>query len=141
MTVPLLRLMIAVDDLRHLQKLLILTRDHDGAAGTESDTLIHNGELGHLFRLLCGHLYEAAIPFRGVDRTCRGRLDAAVEKDADSRDALAAIRAAYEPGRTDGLRHSFLYLIRKKLRFTTKIKSCERRLRSIFKMEVCPILL
>ena len=66
MTVPLLRLMIATDDLRHLQKLLVIVREVDETS-TESDRLIHNGEIGHLFRLICGHLYEAATPFRAVD--------------------------------------------------------------------------
>lgn len=84
MTVPLLRLMIATDDLRHLQKLLVIAREVDEAP-TESDRLIHNGEIGHLFRLLCGHLYEAATPFRAVDQAARGRLDEAVGDDPEAR--------------------------------------------------------
>lgn len=115
-TVPLLRLMIATDDVRHLQKLLVLARDVDEAS-TESDKLIHNGEIGHLFRLLCGHLYEVTAPFRAVDEAARGRLDEAVAADADGRTALTAVRIAYDPNRTEGLRHSFLYLIRNKIAF------------------------
>ena len=119
MTVPLLRLMIATDDLRHLQKLLVIVREVDETS-TESDRLIHNGEIGHLFRLICGHLYEAATPFRAVDEAARGRLDKAVAEDPEGKAALAAVRAAYDPNRTDGLRHSFLYLVRNEIAFHYK---------------------
>ena len=119
MTVPLLRLMIATDDLRHLQKLLVIAREVDEAS-TDSDRLIHNGEIGHLFRLLCGHLYEAATPFRAVDLAARGRLDEAVADDPEGKAALVAARAAYDPNRTDGLRHSFLYLVRNEVAFHYK---------------------
>ena len=127
MTVPLLRLMIATDDLRHLQKLLVTAREVEEAS-TESDRLIHNGEIGHLFRLLCGHLYEAATPFRAVDEASRGRLDKAVADDPEGKAALAAVRAAYDPNRTDGLRHSFLYLVRNEIAFHYK----DQDLRSSF---------
>jgi len=131
LTVPLLRLMIATDDVRHLQKLLVLAREVDETS-TESDRLVHNGEIGHLFRLLCGHLYEAAIPFRAVDKAAGVRLDEAVAADPEGRAALAAVRAAYDPNRTEGLRHSFLYLIRNEMAFHYK----DQDLRASFEKHV-----
>jgi hypothetical protein len=116
LAVPLLRLMIATDDVRHLQKLLIQAWA-GGESPTESDRLIHNGELGHLFRLLCGHLYEAATPFRAVDQAARGRLDEAVADDAQALAALAEVRQAYAPDRREGLRYEFLYVMRNAFAF------------------------
>jgi hypothetical protein len=108
--------MIATDDVRHRQKLLMLAWD-GGETATPSDRYIHNGEVGHLFRLLCGHLYEAATPFRALDQVARDRLHAAVADDAEHRAAFAEVRVAYAENRPDGLRYSFLYAMRNSFAF------------------------
>src|SRR5262249_7457038 len=59
--IPLLRLMAAANDARHVQKLMIAAMDEEPANRGES--LIQNGERGYLYRMLCGHLYEAGIAF------------------------------------------------------------------------------
>jgi hypothetical protein len=133
LTVPLLRLMIATDDVMHLQKLLLLSSAwHPEEASTDSDRLIHNGETGHLFRLLCGHLFEAAAPFRAVDHAARGRLDEAVKGDDAGVAALATVRHAYGPNSGEGLRHSFLYMIRNKIPFHYR----DQELRASFERHV-----
>ncbi len=86
---PLIRLMMATDDARHLQKLLIKVRQTDGA--TTSDKAIVNGEIGHLFRLLCVPLFEAMDALETLDSKCPGLLDAAAT-DARAKDALQHVR-------------------------------------------------
>ncbi len=86
---PLIRLMMATDDARHLQRLLIKVRETDGA--TPSDKAIINGELGHLFRLLCLPLFEAIAAFENLDKKCSGLLEAAAH-DARAKGALEHLR-------------------------------------------------
>lgn len=66
LSIPLLRLMMAVNDVRHIQKLLLLRTELDQDA-SEFERISLNGELLHLKRLLCGHLYEAGNAFRAID--------------------------------------------------------------------------
>ncbi len=86
---PLIRLMMATDDARHLQRLLIKVRETQGA--TASDKAIINGELGHLFRLLCLPLFEAIDAFETLDKKCSGLLDAAAH-DVRAKAALEHLR-------------------------------------------------
>lgn len=86
---PLIRLMMATDDARHLHRLLIKVREAEGA--TTSDRAVTNGELGHLFRLLCVPLFEASDAFQELDKKCSPLLDAAAT-DARARAALAHLR-------------------------------------------------
>src|SRR3989442_11378505 len=88
-TEPLLGLMMATEDARHLQRLLIKVRETEGA--TVSDREIVNGEIGHLFRLLCVPLFEAMKTLEGFDKKCSGLLDAAAT-DARAKEALQHVR-------------------------------------------------
>ncbi len=90
---PLIRLMLATDDVRHLQKLLIVVRKSVGE-GSKAEQAILNGELGHLFRLMCGHLYEAMRAFATLDQKSGGLLDAAAANDARAKHALERVRRA-----------------------------------------------
>lgn len=119
LSVPLLRLMMAADDVRHLQKLLIVMRESVDEAN-ETESVILNGELGHLFRLLCGHLYEAGTAFRALEEKCPGRLDAAVLGDKRGKAALEHVRQAYDPNRKGGVKYSFLYPVRQFVGFHYK---------------------
>lgn len=92
-SIPLIALMLATDDLRHLKKLLIVRPD-SGPEATGSERAILEGEVGHLFRLLCGHLCEAMEAFETLDKGCAGLLDAAATDDR-GREALARVRQAY----------------------------------------------
>jgi hypothetical protein len=55
-----------------------------------------------------------------VDAAPGGRLDKAVANDPDGQAALAAVRLAYDPNRTEGLGHSFLHLIRNEIAYHYK---------------------
>jgi hypothetical protein len=89
---PLARLMMATDDVRHLQRLLIVARN-DQSAATPSDRAVLDAEVGHLFRLMCGHLFEAIGAFAAIDDKCRELLDVATS-DARAKDALDRTRRA-----------------------------------------------
>jgi len=102
--------MIATDDVRHLQKLLIVARERVVEAN-EIERAIINGELNHLFRMLCGHLWEAADAFNHLDRQCAGLLDKAMT-DARANEALKRVRAAYEPRKSKKGKRSFIDMVR-----------------------------
>ena len=93
-TVPVIRLMMATDDARHLQKLLIIARERAADAPPAEEGII-NGELGHLFRLLCGHLHEAKGAFLALEGADAQLLDAVVRGDKDGVPALKFARAIY----------------------------------------------
>ena len=94
-SLPMLRLMAAVNDVRHLRKLIGGAFDgHDHAIGT-SERLVIDGEIGYLQRMLCGHLYEAGIVFRSLEETARGRIDELLNGDEVGLESLAAVRAVY----------------------------------------------
>jgi hypothetical protein len=109
LSVPLIRLMMAADDARHLQRLLIVARERVVEAN-ETERAILNGELNHLFRLMCGHLWEAAEAFNHLDERAASSLDAAMTDDRAKR-ALAYVRAAYQ-SRQPGAARAFLDVVR-----------------------------
>ena len=76
-SVPLLRLMMAADDVRHLSKLFV-SATHRLKEANSIESSILDGELAHLFKLLSGHLFEAGKAFRNLEETCPGDLDKAV---------------------------------------------------------------
>lgn len=92
--VPVIGLMMATDDARHLQKLLIIAREKATEA-PEAEQAIVNGELGHLFRLLCGHLHEAKDAFLALEKKSPGLLEAAVQHDPAGAAELAFVRSIY----------------------------------------------
>lgn len=92
--VPVIGLMMATDDARHLQKLLIIAREKASEA-PEAEKAILNGELGHLFRLLCGHLHEAKDAFLALEKKSPGLIDTAVQHDRTGVAAVAFVRRIY----------------------------------------------
>ncbi len=121
LSVPLLRLMIAADDARHLQK-LILRAPADVDADNKSEKAILEGELGHLSRILCGHLFEAGKVFRNRTFYCSALLDAAVADSTDGKAALQFVRKAYNPDDEQSFWYSFLMPLRQHVGFHYKEK-------------------
>lgn len=119
LTIPLLRLMMAVNDVGHLQRLIVVAqRRAKSLIGTPYE--IANGEIGHLFRVLCGHLYEAGIAFRMLEDAAPGRLDTLVAPDPKMKVDLAEVRQAYDAKDRAGLKYSFLYPVRQYVGFHYK---------------------
>jgi hypothetical protein len=81
-SIPRLGLMMASDDARHLQELLIIAREK-AADALPAEQSILNGKIGHLFRLLCGHLHEAKEVFLDLENKAPGLVDAAIGQDAE----------------------------------------------------------
>ncbi len=126
-SVPLIQLMLATDDVRYLQKLLI-AKGESGQEASESERAILNGEIGHLFRLMCGHLYEAVKAFAALDKRCTGLLDAAASDDR-ARAALARVRQACAAIlSTKNGRRSFIHIVRNLVGFHYIGQKLERTL-------------
>ncbi len=128
LSVPILRLMMATDDARHLQKLLIIAGE-DIDQANEVETGILNGEMAHLFRMLCGHLYEAGIAFRAVDQVRPDLVQATVAGDEEGKTALDCVREAYAvaPG-GEAFHYSFLKPVRDEVGFHYKQESLNQAL-------------
>lgn len=127
LSVPLLRLMMAADDARHLEKSWIKdVEDMDEANDVEAAIL--RGEMTHLFRMLCGHLYEAGIAFRAVDQVQPDLLQAAVASDEEGKAALDYVRKAYAVDSEEALHFSFLKPIRDEVGFHYKQGSLNQAL-------------
>ena len=131
LSVPILRLMMATDDARHLQKLLIIAGE-DLDQANEAETAILNGEMAHLFRMLCGHLYEAGIAFRAVDQARSDQVQAAVASDKEGKTALDYVREAYAVGpEEEAFHYSFLKPIRDEVGFHYKAEPLNEALNTL----------
>jgi transcriptional regulator with XRE-family HTH domain len=126
-TTPLLRLLMATDDLRHLQKLCLVAPD-TVQESCESDYLIFNGEVGHLHRLLCSHLHEAGIAFRNIEEKSPRRLEALLAGDVEASTALQRVHAAFDPKNQDTFWYTFLRPIRQCIGFHYN----DKNLRQVF---------
>jgi hypothetical protein len=116
LSVPLLRLMAATNDARYVLKNTLLLL-HKAKTANELDASIINGELLYLFRLLCGHLYEAGIAFRSLELDHSDLLNAAARENSKGKKLLGNVREAYATG-SDGAFHiSFLAPVRNLVSF------------------------
>jgi hypothetical protein len=98
LSVPLLTLMGATNDARQLQRLLITAQERIAGA-SEANQSILNGEIGYLFRVLCGHLYEAGLIFRQLDEAAGPQAGRLLQGDAEAMSGLARLRQVV--GNTD----------------------------------------
>ena len=113
LSAAILRLMMATDDLRHLMKLL--TEAGEGVdKANEVESLVLNGELLHLFRLACGHLYEARQAFNNLQSEDKDFLDIAMANDEKGEAALKFLREAYVD---TPKKENILYLVRQGIGF------------------------
>jgi hypothetical protein len=93
-SVSLLTLMAATNEVRHLQRLLIEALE--AQAGTsEPEQIMRRGETNYLFRMLCGHLYEAGLVFQRLSKLPAADLDRWLAGDREGQAALATIRAIF----------------------------------------------
>lgn len=111
--------MMATDDVRHLQKLLLFANARVKEAN-EMERSILNGEILHLFKLLSGHLYEAGNAFRNLEHTCSSQLDAAVENDHERKGELNYLRQVYSKTPAGTFHYAFLKPIRDYIGFHYK---------------------
>ena len=128
-SVPLLRLLSATDDARHLQKLLLVS-DMTSHDAKEFEVPILNGELIHLFRILAGHLYEAGAAFRQLERDCRSFLDEVLVANPGMFQDLKDVRSAFATS-TTAYHHVFLKPFRDRVGFHYKPESLKEALTAL----------
>lgn len=127
LSVPLLRLMMAANDVRHIQKLLLSTGEQIEHVN-DFDKAVLNGEMLHFHRLLCGHLYEAGNAFRAID-TADPELATAAVRGTEYENSLQRLREAYASDPPGAFHHSFLKEVRDQFGFHYKAEKIEAKLR------------
>lgn len=119
LSVSLLRLLMAVNDARHIQKLLIFANDAKPKEGSFAQP-VASGEILHLFRLLCGHLCEAGIAFRSIKPDL---FDKAVPlDDEEGLQQLEYLRRSFSTDGGDALHYAYLKPIRDNMGFHYKME-------------------
>ena len=116
LSVPLLRLMAVANDARYIMELSMPLMDKTQSAN-EVDASLINGKLLYLFRLLCGHLYEAGRAFRELDDVRRDLLDEIVRDNPKAKKYLAEIRNDFSKYPSGALHYSFLSPVRNRISF------------------------
>lgn len=102
LSVPLLRLMAAANDVRSVQKSTLMAMENLHSANQVEQPLLE-GELGYLTRMLFGHLHEAGIAFRDLDDRHAADLDRAVARNDDARREVDVLRRMYRDTSEGGL--------------------------------------
>ena len=126
LSVPLLRLMMASNDVRHIQKLM-LAKDERIGQGNAFEEAVLSGEILHFERLLCGHLYEAGCAFHAIDSSHPDIADAAV-RGTEYEAALQRLREMYARNPPGAFHRSFLYAVRNQFGFHYKPEEIEAKL-------------
>ncbi len=95
LTLPLLRLMLAADDVRHASTLFAMASHQVNRSEGVQQTL-YAGQMWYLFRLLCSHLREAGNALVTLDGSVpRERLRKLLKDRADAGAALDYLRPAF----------------------------------------------
>ncbi len=96
LSVPLLRLMAATNDARHMVRLLTIL--HDGIDDlNETEQLLKAAEFGYLVRMLCGHLHEAGKAIRHIwtHQEARRRTQRLLRVAEDGGEAFEHVRSQF----------------------------------------------
>jgi hypothetical protein len=97
LTLPLLRLMLATDDVRHASVLFVMA-DHQVRQTAGVQQALHAGQMWYLFRLLCSHLYEGGNALRTLLRSVpERRLQDLLRDRPAGAAALERLRPAFGP--------------------------------------------
>ena len=126
LSTPLLRLMMASNDVRHIQKLM-LSKDERSGHDNSFENQVLNGELLHLNRLLCGHLYEAGTAFRDIDIRHPEIADNAV-RGTEYEPSLGRLREIYATHPPGAFHRSFLCEVRNQFGFHYKHEAIQSKL-------------
>jgi hypothetical protein len=95
LTLPLLRLMLATDDVRHASALFVMA-DHQVRETTGVQQIVHEGQKWYLFRLLCSHLVEGGNALNTlVNSVTDTRLSDLLHGRPSAAEALKRLRSAF----------------------------------------------
>ncbi len=111
-TAPILRLMMAVDDVRRAQIKLIEAGERLDGTGTDKHVAL--GDWLYFMRLLFSHVHEARRGLTSLDYQAPGRADALL---AGRREALRSLRALREFFSSGGYKQSFIARVRNVISF------------------------
>jgi hypothetical protein len=100
-SVPLLRLIAATNDVRHLQKFVLFHSAENPA--NEVESLVLEGENVYLIRMLCGHLHEAGNALRRLDGLCKRQIDDLIKGDSEAVKLIKTLRHIYNDNSDGGL--------------------------------------
>lgn len=110
-SVPLLRLLAATNDVILMQKHVIIAHSRsETAEELQKDVL--NGELGYFIRTLCGHLYEAGTAFRALENVCKDQINRIMTANAKALEVFGTLREVYQDNSDAGFDHGVLRSIR-----------------------------
>ncbi len=110
-SISVIRLLMAVNDARHFQKLLVQANKDKIAEGSMEQS-VKSGEILHLFRLLCAQLYEAGIAFRGIQQDA---FDEAIAIEPEAKKDLTYLRESFSADKKDALHYGYMKPIRDNL--------------------------
>ena len=110
-------------------KSFLLLADARVREGNALEKSILNGEILHLFKMLCGHLYEAGIAFRQLDQPRFVQLDAAVANDKERKEDLNYLRHVYAVNPAGSFHYAILKPIRDYIGFHYKEQNLNETLR------------
>lgn len=115
-SVSVVRLLMAVNDARHIHKLLLSANWVKAKPGSAENS-VRSGEILHLFRLLCAHLYEAGVAFRSVPHEV---LNECVRDRGDAQVQLAYVRKSFATDSDGAFHYAYLKPIRDAMGFHYK---------------------
>jgi len=108
MTIPVLRLLMAVDDVRRAQIRLIEAHERIGLVPA-AEAYLPLGDFLYAMRHLLSHLHEAGIAVRCLDTNAKKRVDAMLTGNREALAALDAVRKVFNAGDYD---KSLIYRVR-----------------------------
>ncbi len=98
LTLPLFRLMLATDDVRHASVLFVMA-DQQVRETTGIQSVLHGGRMWYLFRLLCAHLNEGGNALNTLlNCVADMRLKDLLRDKPAATEALARLRPAFGKG-------------------------------------------
>lgn len=127
-SVALLRLMAAVNDVKYIQQSAILVLER--ATTSQAENLNREGELGYLLRMLLAHLHEAGIAFRDLDPKYRGEVDRLIDGNTEAKTAVHTLRSVYLDTTPAGLNKALLEGVRTPWAFPYKHERFKEALES-----------
>jgi hypothetical protein len=97
MTVPVLRLLMAVDDVRRAQFDLVAAHERLGDV-SQSETFLRLGDYLYAMRRLFSHLHEAGVAVRRLDTSAKKRVDALLAGRTKAVAAVKSVRTFFNAG-------------------------------------------
>jgi hypothetical protein len=110
-SVPLVRLMAALNDTRLMQLRTAVMTNPERQAPNRAEQLVRSGEAGYYGRMFLAHLYEVGQVLHALDEVAAGWVTATAAREQRYKEALERLRNAFSGSKTGGF-YGFLGRIR-----------------------------